>query len=47
LENAGTTSSGELALSKSEPPPLPAANRDDIAKILARAEAEKAKRKKR
>jgi hypothetical protein len=47
LENAGATGSGELALSKSEPPPLPAANKDDIAQILARAEAEKAKRKKR
>lgn len=42
-----TTGTGPLGLSKSEPPPLPQPNRDEIAQILARAEAEKAKRKKR
>ncbi len=38
---------GPLAPSKSQPPPMPEANKSDIAQILARAEAEKAKRKKR
>ncbi|MBI5931153.1 MAG: HEAT repeat domain-containing protein [Chloroflexi bacterium] len=42
-----TGGTGPLAPSKSEPPPMPQPNKDDIAQILARAEAERAKRKKR
>lgn len=46
-EQAKISGTGPLTPSKSEPPPMPQANQSDISQILARAEAERAKRKKR
>ncbi|GIK66518.1 MAG: hypothetical protein BroJett018_43120 [Chloroflexota bacterium] len=46
-EQAKLSETGPLSPSKSEPPPMPQASHADIAQILAKAEAERAKRKKR
>lgn len=46
-EQAKISGTGPLSPSKSEPPPMPQADHADISQILARAEAERAKRKKR